>query len=406
MDGPAEGVVGIDRLAGGDQVAHALQRVERLLHDAERVAVGRLPGAADAQQQRLKFVGQIAHGGDAGHARTTLEGVQHAGQRCRFVAVGRRGAHAGKRGIGRLEEFGGLLAEDRGDFGVVARFGRRHSRAVRRRGDGCHGADRRYRGHVHGRHCGPGLHQQVGREKVDGRFRQHRHLGGARLVARHQAARADLAVGIRVQPLQAQQQIRLRGEERRLLVEVLGDVLHAVGRIGQRPAAAFGQAKLMVIELADVVVQRHGKLDALACRRHLRGTGQRVARAVQRIGDREGREASVAVLEKGRNRRQVPGNFLAVDVTEDRILAGRRHGLGDHRRRRRLGMPGAGRLRWHRHPSPPLHSAVLARSSDANNSIQKGKVRSGATRRADAPSPPWSGAVAHPALKGCLWLQV
>jgi len=66
------------RPAVHDLLAHARELVQARLDHIEHRDVGCDRAIVDRHDEGLELVGEIAHGGDAGHTRAALEGVQRA----------------------------------------------------------------------------------------------------------------------------------------------------------------------------------------------------------------------------------------------------------------------------------------------------------------------------------------
>ena len=77
----------------------------------------------DRLQQRFDLVAHVAHRADAGHACAALQRVQQALQFRDLAAVRAVATPTRERGFALLEQFGGFLAENRGDVGVELGFG-------------------------------------------------------------------------------------------------------------------------------------------------------------------------------------------------------------------------------------------------------------------------------------------
>ncbi len=107
----------------GDFIPQDVQFIECCLDQAVGACPAGQQAVGHAQQERLQVVTQVAHGKQAGHARSALQGVQPAlelGHGLRFILAGRQ-ARDGK--VAALQDLAGLLGEDGGDFCIPARRG-------------------------------------------------------------------------------------------------------------------------------------------------------------------------------------------------------------------------------------------------------------------------------------------
>ena len=110
--------------------------------------------------------------------------------------------------------------------------------------------------------------------------RRDRALGRRGQIAR------DLGVERVLERVPAGDQPALVEEETRVLVDVIDDLLEAAARCPAAPRAPRPACRRVVVQLADVAIQRLGDLDALARAGGLRRAAQRVAGAMQVLGDR------------------------------------------------------------------------------------------------------------------------
>ena len=113
-------------------------------------------------------------------------------------------------------------------------------------------------------------------------------------------------------------------EEPGVLVDVIDHLLNAGHRILENLESFRGKSGGIVVELANVSVQRLGDLDALARARSLRGTAQCVAGAVEILSDRIRRRRCVARRNELTNGGEMTRGFLGVDLVQDGIHGRRR----------------------------------------------------------------------------------
>ena len=112
---------------------------------------------------------------------------------------------------------------------------------------------------------------------------------------------------------------RVVHEEPGVLGDVIDDVLDRGNGILERLEARRRQSHRVVVELADIAIQRFGDLDALASAGRLRGAAQRMAGAMQILGDRIRRIAELARRNELTNGREMARGFFGEDFVQDGI---------------------------------------------------------------------------------------
>jgi len=95
-----------------------VQAVEGAFQRIDFDRLDRTPAIADLLQQRFHRVRQIAHRGDADHARTALEGVQVALQTADAFAVVGRIAQRGHQAVAAVEQLAAFFGEQADEFRV------------------------------------------------------------------------------------------------------------------------------------------------------------------------------------------------------------------------------------------------------------------------------------------------
>ena len=251
--------------------------LQQLVHAGTRLHAA----AVERNEQCLQFVAQITHRGNSGHSGTALERVQMALEFLQGLPRTLVPGPQAERLVCRLQEFRRFLGKDRGDFLVVIGL---HVLGL--------GDDRR------------------GLAFRDLLFRQ---LGNG-------------SVGL--------QGIRKPGEmvdERSVVRPILDGLVDIAddgrdrfrGRL-QGIDTRLLEADLVVIDTPYQAVQRardrHTPLDVC----HVGAAVQRMARAIQLVGDLEGRLAPVAGLQIIDDDLEVPGRFLGEYVEQYRIHFQRR----------------------------------------------------------------------------------
>ncbi len=108
-----------DGAARVDEIAHAIEFVEARLQDLEDPLVELRSTSIHLVEQRLHLVAEVAHRSNASHPGTALDGVQCALQFHDALAASAVGTQCTEGAVGRLEQLGRLLAEDRGDVRIV-----------------------------------------------------------------------------------------------------------------------------------------------------------------------------------------------------------------------------------------------------------------------------------------------
>jgi uncharacterized protein YjbI with pentapeptide repeats len=101
-----------DRAALADPGDHRMQAIEAALERVDAVAAEFALAVGDRLQQRLHGVAEFADGHDAGHARTTLEGVQVALQADHQLAFARIVPQVREQAVGMVEQVDAFLDED------------------------------------------------------------------------------------------------------------------------------------------------------------------------------------------------------------------------------------------------------------------------------------------------------
>ncbi len=247
--------------------------------------------AVEGNEQCLQFVAQITHRGNSGHSGTAFERVQMALEFLQGMPRAFVPGPQAERLVRRLQEFRRFLGEDRGDFLVVIGL---HVLGLR--------DDRR------GLAFRDLLLRQLGNGSVGLQgIRQPGKMFDERCIVR------PALVG---------------------LVDIADDGRDRFrGRL-QGIDTGLLEADLVVVDPPYEAVQRardrHAPLDV----GHVGAAVQRMARAIQLVGDLEGRLAPVAGLQIIDDDLEVPGRFLCEYVEQYRIHFQRR--LCFLRRLRRL----------------------------------------------------------------------
>ncbi len=265
--------------AGRHQFTHARQFVESLLrHHPGRVVVQRVT-EFQLHQQRLEFVRQVAHGGDARHARAALEGVQRPLERRHMIGIAGIVVPGLHRRLCRLQQLGGLFTED-------------------------------------GRH----FHVEIGRQRLQ--------TGG--LVACRSRGRGftDTALQADLGARDARPQGFVHDEISGGFVEMTGNILHGRHAIGHQGQVGFVQSHGVVEGLAQPLLQGLREANAVARFSHLGAATQRVTGAVDGLRQQVRHGRGPFARQPGAHLGHVPGGFARVDFTQHgvRRFSGRRAG--------------------------------------------------------------------------------
>ena len=272
----------MDGLARDDRVSHAVQFVDTPLQQLVDSLSHPNTSFIERDQQRLDLVAQVAHRRDTGHASTALERMQVP---LEFVhRLGRTFLHPVDQClVGRFQQLGRFFREDGGDLGVVlGLFG-----------------DRLVHGHFRNR-----LRLRL---RLYFRFRS-RHLCRAHRVGKlgqvFDQGRVICALAFRV-------------------VDVPDDCCDCACRRPEGVESGGLESHLVVVNTAHEAVERgsdgHATLDV----RHVGTTVQRMAGAMQLVGDIEGWLESFACRQVIRNDLEVTRGFLREDIVKNRVHFGR-----------------------------------------------------------------------------------
>ena len=340
--------------------------------------------AVDLDHQRLEFVAQIAHGGDARHPGSAFQGVQLTLQFLDPQLVLAVAIPCRQGDLRRLEQFSGFFTVDIRDLAVEF-FRRRYF-------------------------VGGPLGARIFAARV---FRQN-HQGRRHGLALVGESRVECGLEL----VQSLDQPRLSGEECGRLVDVRHHVVDFADRIRQDGKTFVGQSMAAVVYLAQVLVQRFGDPYAVARFGHFRAAAQGVHCAIDRLRQIMRRGLRLALLQVLADLHQMAGSLLAVNVMQQRIHG--RRGFGrerrgpptrrqHHRRRRRvvpdsrhggcgavlgreiqiflLGLAavgvaeGAGHQRLHRHGALPAAFQLLHQLRQGGDRVAQQRHHSGGARQ-------------------------
>ena len=313
----------------GQQVTHPCQLVQRRLQHTVRFGIPGHQAHFHLRDQRFQLVGQIAHRGDAGHARATLEGVQRTLQRRDIGQLAGLRSQRGQYGLRGLEQLRGLVAENRSNLGIVVKG-----------------------------------------------FRWQHPAG--RITRR--LVRSDTLVQGRLCPLDALTQHVMGQEKAGVLIQMAADALHGRHAIAQQGQVLVQQAHATVEGLAQPVIQRLRQADALARLGHSRAAGQRMAGAIHRL--RQGMRGRLT----GSPRQIVAYSghmavcFAGIDVTQHGIGFRIRCSLGTDLRLRgelRFRLRLRLRLYQHRHAAGGQHIRRTTRRQRMRVGHDRGQIGRG-----------------------------
>ena len=251
-------------LAGGRDVAHRVQRVEAFLGDVDQPRLGDAGALHDSIEQVLEIVAQVADGAHAGEPRAALDGVQVALQGTHRLRGTGAGAPRGHCTLGFLQDLGGFLAEQREDLGI--------ERLHRRQRDG---------------RAGFGAHLVLLVQRADG--------GGEFLV---------------------------RGTRRLAFIERLDHCGDGVHRAAHQRETGLGQSDMVVMQPAQVFVERprddHGGRHVS----HVGAAGEGVRGAVRRLGHGVGRGAQATAGDELAEVLEVAAGLAREDIAQHRVHLG------------------------------------------------------------------------------------
>ena len=270
-------------------LAHARQLIERLLANGAGTLVTGGTAQSDLYDQALEFVRQVAHGADAGHARSTLKSVERALERGEMFAAGRRRSIPGlQRRLRRFQQLAGFFAENGGDVRIkidhrsAGRRGRRSGRL--RLAQGLHG-------------------------------RQRMQAGAFAVLVRLGNAPIQLVLGTR----NARAQRVVHREIDGVLIEVVRHCSHRGHAIGEQQQVRIVEADATIERLAQPVIERLGQPRAVARLGHPGTSRERVAGAIDLFGEHVRCRVRLFAGQPGTHRQHVAGGLARVDLAQGRI---------------------------------------------------------------------------------------